>query len=108
MPPVLLELLYINSIYILIIAILTYSAYRRKNNMVAFWIINITYIFILGALTIDTSDTRTRIRCSLERHLLDHPTWNFNWNNHPCLLLLKLENRKKNIPSLKLPSLRLD
>lgn len=54
MPPVLLELLYINSIYIPIIAILTYSAYRRKNNMISFWIINIIYIFILGVLIVDS------------------------------------------------------
>lgn len=54
MSSVLLELLYIHSICIPIVSMLTYSAYKRKNHMVAFWIINIIYIFILGSLVVDS------------------------------------------------------
>jgi len=54
MSSVLFELLYIHSICIPIVSILTYSAYKRKNNMIAFWIINTIYIFILGSLILDS------------------------------------------------------
>ena len=57
MSSVLSELLYIHSICIPIVGILTYSAYRRKKNMIAFWIINIIYLYILGSLIIDTLQT---------------------------------------------------
>lgn len=54
MSSVLSELLYIHSICIPIVGILTYSAYKRKNNMIAFLIINTIYIYILGSLVIDS------------------------------------------------------
>lgn len=54
MSAVLFELLFIHSIYLPIVGILTYSAYKRKNNMISFRIINIIYIFILGSLIIDS------------------------------------------------------
>lgn len=57
MSSVLIELLYTHSVFIPIVSILTYSAYKRKNNMIAFWIINTVYIFILGLLVVDSIQT---------------------------------------------------